>query len=105
MLDGNMKYVPPVQVFKGCKKILEQLPEHATPLDFFKLYFTDAVVNLLVVETNRFSQQYIVANVISSHSAVNDWQPTDHNEMLSFLGLCILMSIVYKPILILTCTR
>ena len=96
MLDGST-YVPPAQVFKGCEKILEQLPADATPLDFFKLYFTDAVVNLLVDETNRFAQQYIAANVIPPHSAVNDWQPTDQNEMFSFLGLCVLMGIVYKP--------
>ena len=94
-----MKYMPSRQVFSGCEKILQQLPADATPLDFFKLYFTDDVIDLLVVETNRYAHQYISNNVVPPHSAVNEWHATDHNETFAFLGLCVLMEIVYKPML------
>jgi len=57
-------------------------------------YFTDDVLDLLVVETNRYAEQYRQRNVVPPHSPVNTWTPTEKNEMLVFLGL---MGIVYKP--------
>jgi len=34
---------------------------------------------------------------VPPHSPINTWTPTDKNEMLAFLGLMVLMGIVYKP--------
>ena len=89
--------MPPDLLFRGEEKLLEAMPANPTPLDYFQLYFTDAVVDLLVIETNRYAEQYIQRNVVPPHSPVNTWTPTDKNEMLAFLGLTVLMGIVYKP--------
>jgi len=51
---------------------------------YFKLYFDDDIVDLLVAETNRYAQQYISSNVIVPYSAVNEWHPTNHHEVLAF---------------------
>ena len=36
--------------------------ENPEPIDFFKLYFTDEVYDLIARETNRYAHQYIQAN-------------------------------------------
>ena len=71
--------------------------ETAMPLEFFKLFFNADVTALLVTDTNRYAEQYIRRNIIAPHLSVKDWHPTDNNEMLAFLGLCVMMGIVYKP--------
>ena len=96
-LDGKTTYVPPQSTFSGQEKILEPLPPHPTPLDYFRLYFTDELIDLLVSETNRYADQYMDRNNVPPHSPVHMWTPTDRNEMCAFLGLSILMGIVYKP--------
>ena len=96
-LDQTTSYVPPDLLFRGEEKLLEDMPANPTPLDYFKLYFTDDVLDLLVVETNRYAEQYIQRNVVPPHSPVQNWTPTEKNEMLAFLGLTVLMGIVYKP--------
>lgn len=62
-----------------------------------KLYLTKQVTDLLVVETNRYAQQYMAKNVIPPHSPVNCWRATERDVMYTFLGLTVLMGIMYKP--------
>ena len=74
------------------------MPLDALPYDYFRLYFTDAVVNKIVQETNRYAQ-YIQANAetLRPRSTIRNWKETTADEMRSFLGLCILMGLIYKP--------
>ena len=55
------------------------------------------MIDLLVVETNQYTKQYIANNVIPLHSPVNRWSATERDEMDTFLGLTVLMGIIYKP--------
>ena len=73
-----------------------QNPVNPTALDFFRLYLSDDIVSHLVTETNRYADQFIAANVIPPHSAVNEWKPTNADEMRAFLGLSLLTGLVYK---------
>ena len=75
------------------------MPQDAEPIDYFKLYFTDAVIDIIYKETNRYAQQYIAANGpnLRPKSIVHSWTPTDAKEINAFLGLCILMGIISKP--------
>ena len=43
------------------------IPDGATELTIWKLFFTDEVIQLLVDETNRYAQQYI-----DSHPNLSD---------------------------------
>lgn len=63
--------------------------------DYFSL-FIDDLLNYFVAETNRFAGQFISAND-TRRSHVNDWHPTDPNEMRQFLGLLFLTRIIRKP--------
>ena len=80
-----------------CLKV--RIKNDAGPMDFFNLYITPEIIELLVIETNRYAQQYIAlkGDTIKEHSNVQDWKETDTHEMRTFLGVLLLMGIVYKP--------
>jgi len=97
LLGEGSDYVPPNVPFQGEEKLNADLPPNATALDFFRLYLTDEIVNLIVEQTNKYAEQYISSNDIKRHSPVNNWSPTNDKEMIAFLGLCMLIGVVYKP--------
>ena len=97
MPNGN--YRPRDTPFQGDVSLALPVPQDAQPIDFFKLYFTREIIDKIVQETNRYAEQFIRANDgnIRRRSLVKLWKPTTHEEMQTFLGLCILMGIIYKP--------
>ena len=97
LLDDATKYVPASVNFQQEAKVTASLPDDATPLDFVKLYFTEQVIDLVVMQTNHYAEQYIASHVLPPHSSINRWHPTDRDDMHTFLGLSVLMGIVYKP--------
>ena len=75
------------------------MPLDAGPIEYFSKYFTDEVTDIICKETKIYAEQYIKANAanLRHKSIVNDWKPTNRNEIKALLGLCILMGIVSKP--------
>ena len=45
--------------FTGRERIIPALPRNPAPLDFFKLYITDEIVDHLVTQTNHYATQFI----------------------------------------------
>lgn len=66
-----------------------------SPLDYADLYLTNDFWYLLVVETNRFAQQFFEKN--ANNSSRRLWNPVDIVEMKTFIGLILLMGIIHKP--------
>ena len=61
---------------------------------------TDELFQLSVTETNQYAHQFIAGcegNNASDDSYVGTWEDTTIAEMKLFIGLLILMGIVYKP--------
>jgi len=96
-MEQDAKFVPPDTPFKSKEAVNAIISPTANALDFFKLYLTDAIESLMVAETNRYADQYIRGNILKPHSPVQNWVPTTKDEMLAFIGLSILMGVVYKP--------
>ena len=96
-VDGN--YRPRDIPFTGVEGLRNPMPQDAEPIDYFKLYFTDEVFDIIYKETSRYAQQYIETNGanLRPKSIVHNWKPTDASEMKAFIGLCILMGIISKP--------
>ena len=59
-----------------------------SPGDIFKLFFSSAVWDLLVHETNRYAEQT---------GSETSWIPTHANEMMAFLALILAMGINKLP--------
>ena len=97
MLSAAYKHQVPAVSETFNEGMTAALPPLATAYDFLKLYINDDMMRLLVTETNRYASQYIERNVISPHSPVNKWCPTTDDEMYAFIGLALLMGLVYKP--------
>lgn len=91
----NPKNVP----FQGQPGLRNPLPEDSKPIDYFTLYFTQEIVQKICDETNRYAHQFIhsQAGNLKPHSLVHDWKDTTPVEIKTFLGLCILMGLIYKP--------
>ena len=59
---------------------------------------TREIIQKIVQETNRYAEQYLRANDgnIRRRSLVKNWKPTTGDEIQTFLGLCILMGLIFK---------
>ena len=88
---------PQVPQFTGQPGVLVNTQDFV-PSEYFQLYVDEDFLNFLVIETNRYAEQYIRAHPeLPPHSRVRAWQPVNRDEMKHFLGLTLLMGIVQKP--------
>lgn len=71
---------------------------NAGPEDFFHLFINDEIIDMMVVETNRYAEQAITKGIveesISENSRLVNWMPVDRVEMLKFLGILGYMGLV-----------
>ena len=66
--------------------------------DFLQLYLTNKMLELIVIETNRFANQFFLENPDeAANSYLKNWTHLTVNELQVFIGLVILMGIVLKP--------
>ncbi|XP_046828679.1 piggyBac transposable element-derived protein 4-like isoform X2 [Vespa crabro] len=64
------------------------------PLDYFQLYFTNELIENIVVKTNNYARSKIAKRVLSERSIWNTWKDLTVSEMKAFLGLILNMGIV-----------
>ena len=85
--------------YPGEEKILKQFPRTPTVEDFFRLYITGKIIGYVFTQTNLYARQYLEAGKdnLRPHSTAHQWKATDRDEMLTFIGLPILMGMVSKP--------
>ena len=79
--------------FTETERLLCRLPPSPTPLDFVDCYLTPELYDILV--TNRYASQFIRDNPNSP--VCGSWKDVTANEMKTFLGVILLMGIIYKP--------
>ena len=89
-------YIPGFTGQPGLKK-----PVQGTkPVDYYRLFLTDDIVQHFVTETNLHAEQAIaVSRPQKRFARLKDWTETDAGEMKKFLGLILLTGIVSKPTL------
>ncbi|KAG5861066.1 hypothetical protein JTB14_011240 [Gonioctena quinquepunctata] len=83
---------------KKCEKdnVFTSLVSSTTPLDFFKLFVTDDLVDLMVEETNRYADDLKSCNRIEK-ARIKLWQPVAKNEIYKFFAVVLVMGIVDLP--------
>jgi hypothetical protein len=67
------------------------------PIDCYRHFITDEIIELMVRETNQYAEQYFQTHDISRRSKSHQWKPTSDVEMLKFLGIVIEMGLVQMP--------
>ena len=70
---------------------------NSSPLDFFELYFTQEVAELLATETNRFASQLFENTDKVDDFYSGQWTNVNIIEMKTFAAVIFLMKVVYKP--------
>ena len=70
----------------------------ADPIAFLQLFLDDAVFDLLVTETNRYADQFLLAkgDDLRRRSRFHKWEPVTRADMKAFLALHMTMGLVEK---------
>uniref|UniRef100_A0A0A9W0B8 PiggyBac transposable element-derived protein 4 n=3 Tax=Lygus hesperus TaxID=30085 RepID=A0A0A9W0B8_LYGHE len=66
---------------------LKKLPNGNEPKDFFDLLFTEELFQLVVQETNSFSEELFLRQGDLPRARITDWKDTSVEEIKTFLGL------------------
>ena len=93
-------YVPPTDIsFTGSAGVVQpcNLNSDSLPIEFFKLFLTEDIIDLCVNETNLYASQFISKAPKKRRSRINLWNSTNASEMKKFVGLLLTMGIVKKP--------
>lgn len=57
--------------------------------DYFHLFITDKLIDLMVLETNCNADQMLTNQRVTKSSRFSKWTPTNSKEIKLFLGLLI----------------
>ena len=79
--------------FQGHPGVKADLDVHSTPRQVFDAFFTDALWEVMVKETNA----YAVQNPPTPSRKMVPWTPVSKEELQSYLGLRILMGVQPRP--------
>ncbi|KAK5973734.1 hypothetical protein GCK32_010462 [Trichostrongylus colubriformis] len=60
------------------------------PIDYFQLFLNDELLNLIVMETNRYGSKKM-------KERKKDWTDTTPEEIRRFIGICLYMGLVRLP--------
>lgn len=75
----------------------EHLPDDAKPIDYFDLFFTNELLNIISNQTNLFAQQTIDAvENMAPNSRMKSWRPTTNDEIKLFFGIIFSMGLTEK---------
>ena len=78
----NFMGVPGLKVNMDCKE----------PIDFFKLFVTGELINTMVLETKKYSEQEI-KNPFRKSPRLKDWKARNVDDMRNFLGIVLHMGV------------
>ncbi|XP_017478567.1 PREDICTED: piggyBac transposable element-derived protein 4-like [Rhagoletis zephyria] len=65
-------------------------------VDFFRLFVNNDILDLIVLETNRYASQCVQKDSLP-HSRIQKWTPTDRDEIEKLLGIIIWMGLCPFP--------
>lgn len=79
--------------FKAAARIVgPQISQNITkPLDFFKLYFTDILIDQIVKTTNEYAQIKISEKQLAKKSIWHSWVDVTRKEFMAFIGVILNM--------------
>lgn len=82
----------------GSKIVGPNVPVHCKePIDFFRLFFTDTILQKIVLETNKYAKNKIEQQRLSDRSTWNNWIDVTKEELAAFLGVILNMGTIPVP--------
>ena len=81
----------------GLKKRISAQNGSVTPAMVFEQFFSDKIIDLMMVKTNRYAQQCIAAHVLRRTSRMWKWVDATWEEMKLFLGVVLTTGLIRFP--------
>ena len=78
------------------KAIVHDDNSDVAPIEVFLQFFDDSVLELMVIETNRYAQQHVQSHQLRRTSRMAKWTDTT-KEMKTFLRLILLTGLIQYP--------
>lgn len=69
----------------------------SNPYKIFRQFLTDEILDIIVVETNRYALQYISSHQLRPRSLLKKWSDTNRDEIKKFIAILMIMGIVHLP--------
>ncbi|GFN83543.1 PiggyBac transposable element-derived protein 4 [Plakobranchus ocellatus] len=98
----NINGFPKLPRFSAQPGIKVALSDDPSPLEVYKLFITDELINSWKAETNRYARAIINSKdqqLLSNRSRFKLWTPFTLQEMWNFIAICIHMGLDKKPTL------
>lgn len=77
------------------KVIGPQVPTNIVqPIQYFKLFFTNELVNEIIKETNNYAENVLKNKEISSNSIWQTWRVVEEDEFWAFIGVIVNMGTI-----------
>ena len=87
--------------FIGAERVRVDLPrskdDKTWPIDIYKLFITDDLLDMISSATNEYAQQVIADRHVTRRSRLISWKDTTPEEILKFFGIILYMGLVDKP--------
>ena len=95
-VEGDRTDAPVTFSFGRRPGLRVEVPDNPDILAIFELFFTVELVLILVMETNRYAQQFLAAKLptLRLHSRFRKWRDTSVSEMYLFLAIIVNMGLV-----------
>ncbi|KAJ8936250.1 hypothetical protein NQ314_012437 [Rhamnusium bicolor] len=81
----------------GLQKDIIKKSNEIHPYDIFCMMITGDVINMMVVETNRYAEQKLSGVTLTRSSRLTRWKNTSPDEMRQFLGIIMLTGLIQFP--------
>ncbi|GFX70298.1 piggyBac transposable element-derived protein 4 [Trichonephila clavipes] len=97
-IDCNNPSAPPPRfAFTNTPEIHLYFDVSSGKMEYYEALIDNNLIDLIVYETNRYTEQTIGSSIPRRHSRSKKWEPTSKEEMHVFIALIILQDIVKKP--------
>lgn len=83
--------------FSGTPGVRVNITDYNDPLEIFKLFFTQELVDLIVEQTNAYAQEFLSYRPLRQFSRYRAWKATDANEIYVLLALYTMIGLIWKP--------
>lgn len=93
----HLKNLPYIASNTGVSSKARSELHRKSSFDFFKYFITNDVINLMVLETNRYAEQKIEKDNPTGKSRLKQWKEVTPFEMHKFLGILIWMDLNKMP--------
>lgn len=97
-IDTTTKVIPPPKFpFTANPGIKASISDADDPLEYFRLFFDENIMNYIVEETNRYANNHIETTPLTPSSRSLKWQDVNKDDMNKFIALLLLQGLVQKP--------